>query len=354
MEDTPTGRLDWIDTARGAAIALVVLLHTREWHYAEFDYHFPGRAFWDTFIAFAGTVRMPLFFMVSGLLAVSSLSRPLASGGARKPQVIVHLYLLWLGIYTVVFAILPTDGQVRSVDGPLDALSQIVVPDTALWYLWALVVYYLALRACARLPQRIVLAVAAMLSIVGTAVTGLEAHGFLASVMKNFLYFALGAYYAGHWKAVAATATWTRLGVFGGVYLILTAALLSNGAHPVVHWAGVDQLTGIVAIHTGVLGSSLLARSRRLSSPFRFLGGRTLPIFVLQALLIGFVNALAAGPLVDALPSLLGSPAAGLLYPPVLALVVLALSVAVGEGAKRVHLGWLFDLPRWRRVAASA
>ena len=67
-----TSRLDWVDTAKGISIILVVMM------YSVFNVGSDtGEAgFWHYVIGFATPFRMPEFFLISGLFLSLVIARP--------------------------------------------------------------------------------------------------------------------------------------------------------------------------------------------------------------------------------------------------------------------------------------
>ena len=66
---TSTSRVPWVDVAKGTSIVLVVLLHSTNFLLG----HNLATGFWDGFNSFLEPIRMPLFFLASGLFAQNIL-----------------------------------------------------------------------------------------------------------------------------------------------------------------------------------------------------------------------------------------------------------------------------------------
>src|SRR5262245_4164499 len=71
-------RMVWPDVAKGVCILLVVLWHTVNKHYLQVDWRIGGPvpALWGFVGDQLMTLRMPLFFTISGMFAVSAFHRP--------------------------------------------------------------------------------------------------------------------------------------------------------------------------------------------------------------------------------------------------------------------------------------
>jgi hypothetical protein len=78
----PDGRLAWVDVAKGASIVLVVLLHVTNKHLVRLDdASLLVRDGWAEVGQWLRPVRMPLFFLLSGLWAAPALDRRPADDG---------------------------------------------------------------------------------------------------------------------------------------------------------------------------------------------------------------------------------------------------------------------------------
>ena len=99
------GRLAWLDAARALAIVGVVLLHVSIGHFYGLphadDWVLPR---WDRINQVVAVVRMPLLFVVSGMLAAGKIRRGFTRGNAILSAVTnYYLYLVWLAVYGVLF-----------------------------------------------------------------------------------------------------------------------------------------------------------------------------------------------------------------------------------------------------------
>ena len=140
----------------------VVLFHVWIWVLEPLptDYWAPAKDGW-TYVNSHFGIRMPLLLLVSGCLA----SRAIRSG-IRAPKVHLriathyYLYVVWLGVLTLFSFTLPAGDLPHRIGSIGDALGQLLVPDTPLWYVMALAVFTLVLALVARVPPWLVLSVA--------------------------------------------------------------------------------------------------------------------------------------------------------------------------------------------------
>ncbi|MGV3574842.1 MAG: acyltransferase family protein [Devosia sp.] len=115
-----TGRLDWVDAARGFGIVLVVFGHV--W-----------RGIWqagilDDPVLFAGIdaaiylFHMPLFFLVSGMFFEKSVLRDGATASTlRRFETLLHPLVLWSWILAA-FLLVAGSFTTRGAISPMDAL----------------------------------------------------------------------------------------------------------------------------------------------------------------------------------------------------------------------------------------
>ena len=85
---TTAPRVAWVDAGKGLAISLVVLFHSARW----LDGLPSDTVVWQTVNDVLATLRLPLFFTLSGLFAAKWLVAPLgrvAKGFGRSDSLVV-------------------------------------------------------------------------------------------------------------------------------------------------------------------------------------------------------------------------------------------------------------------------
>ena len=91
-------RLDWVDTAKGLCIVLVVMMHAT----LGVGEAMGGEGFMHSVVAFARPFRMPDFFLVSGLFLSRVIDRDWRTYSDRRVVHFFYFYLLWLLIQSAL------------------------------------------------------------------------------------------------------------------------------------------------------------------------------------------------------------------------------------------------------------
>jgi len=266
-------RVAWVDAARGLAIVLVVLMHTVDWLTGA-GLHL---GWWYTLDPAFSALRMPMFFAVSGLLGQGWVHARWPDLLSRKVTNLAWVYLAWQPIGSLAaLASSRVSGEGLEPGRMLASLAATPFrPRFELWYLWALVVFFVLARATLRRPIIFQIGCAAVVSALwltpATAAWNLGWNG----VPRYYLFFLLGCH---HRALLAGLADVCRRRGAVAAGLILTWALLGYA----VTTTDADRLPGpglavrIAGLGAGVAMAAWLARSRLLT----YLGARTLPIYL--------------------------------------------------------------------------
>jgi uncharacterized membrane protein YcfT len=354
VDRTPAGaprragaRLEWVDAARGYSVAAVVVAHVVLWHMTDpgVPVAHVGASFWDRVYGVMGSVRMPVLLAVSGLVLARRVRAGFREGGLLLRSVRnYYLYVVWLLVYALFYAVVTEPSLPHRVDGVADVVRQLVVPETTLWYVFALAVYIAVLGALHRVPSWVVLTALSLLSVVMHVTTSSDQ--VWSKVPELAIYFALGVYGAGLLR---------RLADRSSVLVVALTAVLAAGVTLCGRFtAGNEIAEAVLFLVRGaaflVLAVALVAVAVRWSPVRRVgvaLGRRTLPIYVLHPLWIALVLLAAAGFAHDALGDVLANPGGALLYPLVVASAVIALCLGTHALVRQAHLVVpLFEMPR--------
>jgi fucose 4-O-acetylase-like acetyltransferase len=237
---------------------------------------------------------MPTFFFASGLFATKWIHergwRALVNG---KLALLAWVFLAWqLMMFVYKYAAAETlPGQLDSslLEHVLRVLAAPLRPNAELWFLWALVVFFVSAKLVRHRPSpRVVLSAAAVSlawSSVVTPVLGperLRLLGGASAAPLYFVFFVTAERYRGlirdfvsrvrFWHATIAAAAWT---VAVGVFDLLAAAPDVPGG------MFFEQLVGIAA---GVSVAVLIAPIAAV----RYLGRNTLPVYLSHTTFVVF------------------------------------------------------------------
>lgn len=169
-------RYRWMDYIRGFAIIAVVYHHAVDaatWHRSGLPSAFT--AIDDALSPF----RIPLLMFLSGMLLCKSLTKPAKRYFDGKLRRIAWPYLVWTTIVLFIVGWLHTVSDV----------ALIFLPVTHLWYLWALLLFYLVSFVLRRAPSWVWLTTIAA-SIVADVFVDAD------RVIYLWAFFALGHLYA--------------------------------------------------------------------------------------------------------------------------------------------------------------
>jgi uncharacterized membrane protein YcfT len=334
---TGSRRLAWADAAKGVCIALVVLHHLVTKHY-DLLLHGDGtvEAFWMGLTDALRPVRMPLFFLISGMFAAGAARRPWREVLQRRVATPYYLYVVWLGLHAVVFSF-ATALPMNRTQNLIELLGDLLVASTQLWYLYALALYFVLAKVLLPFhPRRVLLAAAGVSAL--TSVLPIEAAN-RESVVQHFVFFLAGVLFpslarqvaelrAGHVTAVLAAG-------FAATLFVASAVGLSQSATTLV-----VAVTGVpLAIRLVVAASS---RSW-FAGPAAALGRRTLPVYVMHVPVLSLLHELV----VPLLPQVPGTSAEVFLavYPLVAAAAVTGACLLLHQLMLQCGLVFLFRLP---------
>lgn len=337
-------RVNWVDSAKGLCIVLVVLGHA----ITELANHGYSTGIWEDVNFLLGPIRMPLFFLLSGLFAAKALSEPWSKLANRRIWVMVWLYVVWVPLRDVVLALMPrshvtVDGLIaapRIVDplqwGALlyNSLHALVEPTSYLWFLWALALFAIASKAMHRVPPVVQIALAAAINVSAPFATVSWSWDF---VSKMYVFYLLGIYGA-PWifrmvdrRPLGFLAASVGAYVAVSMWILTTFPSFNDGNQGVVRLflstAGLFAAVNVMAMLQG----SVVAR------PFEKIGRRTLPVFLMHIPVLS-VMVIVADQFLMADPGLPAQP-----------VVATAVAVALCLGLHRVVVGagggWLFARP---------
>ena len=178
-----TGRVDWVDTAKGFCIIMVVMMHSTLGVEAAV-----GRDGWMHYaVAFAKPFRMPDFFLISGLFLARVIDRDWRDYLDRKVVHFAYFYALWVTIQFAFKAPAMAYEQGLGV-AAFSYLQAFWEPFGTLWFIYLLPIFFVVTKLARRVPPVAIWAVAALLEIapINTGSTVID------EFASRFVYFYTG------------------------------------------------------------------------------------------------------------------------------------------------------------------
>ncbi len=193
-----SGRVDWVDYLKGFCILLVVMLHS----VAGVEKAVGANGWMHVFVEVAQPMRMPAFFMASGLFLMRTIDRPLAVFTDRKIVHFAYFYVLWL---TIQFAFkAPGMMSEGGIAAPLTNYAlAFVQPFGTLWFIYALPVFFIVTRWLRPVSPPLVIALAALLQVLPIHTPSLLINEFA----HYFIWFYAGYAFSGRFFDLAQRAS---------------------------------------------------------------------------------------------------------------------------------------------------
>jgi len=182
-----TGRVDWVDAAKGICIVMVVMMHS----VLGVEKAAGETGFMHALVAFAKPFRMPDFFLISGLFLSVVIDRDWRTYLDRKVVHFAYFYLLWaaiqFGFKASGFAAESSWAHVGYL-----YLESFIEPFGTLWFIYLLPIFFVVTKLTRRISPLAIFVVAALLES-AHVVTGWTV---IDEFCARFVYF-----FAGYWLA---------------------------------------------------------------------------------------------------------------------------------------------------------
>jgi uncharacterized membrane protein YcfT len=324
-------RIDWLDVAKGFSILGVVAYHA---NLAAGSLGYDP-AWFPAINSFLQPVRMPLFFTIAGVLAAGAIARPWPNLLARKVWLYAYLFGLWGLIRWVYFGYLVENVR-NSSEGtdPIQLLTMWVQPASALWFIWALAIYFVIAKLADRFRMLALVAAFALACLNWGGLLPLRGNHWNAA---NYLFFfLLGAYRGQDLLALVPRRPLVIGAIALALFLAIAFVALPNVERGLVGGT-VRTLESVVGLLAGCAGACLAARLPPVRRAMGYLGRHTLPIYVAHVL---FISALAAW-----LQPVAGSEAWRYLIVPLAIAVSVCGTLLLEAAANRFGLPWLYRPP---------
>jgi uncharacterized membrane protein YcfT len=319
-------RIDWIDLVKATSVLLVVFMHATN---TMVDLAGPSGvgSFLHVVNAVIEPLRMPVFFLVSGMLAASAIKRPWRASTGRTSGMI-YLYVLWMVLFMGMQALFGVTAN--------EPVTAIIFARSGYWYLYAMALFFVIAKLLRNQPAWVVVAVAVVPNLlrpfVGQFFEGIIPGSLYTSMAMNLFFFLLGAYFKDIVAAVAHAATWKHTLVLGAVGIPFGVFWMTSPEF-------VGQTYFPVSVVLVAFGISLAVQVTRTGAPewASFIGARTLPIYVWQWPILFLVSMFLPA-------AALAHPIAQLLFPFLVTAVVGVTAVWLHGQSFTKHL---FAAPEW-------
>lgn len=337
------GRLHWADLAKATAVVLVVLYHVAGTGMTLLT---PGdnraEQAYATLSTWLLPVRMPLFFLISGVLAVRALERPWRD--LWRPRVGDHAwtFVLWTLLYAVPYTMAYAPATFDAT-APR-AFSWVLSLNGAYWYLPLLALFFLVTKLTRRWGPALLLAAVAgyalwqFVPLPDPALASGLAYDAVFT-LRRFLTFLV-------WFAAGAllrpvVESWARLPWWTAAVAVPLYVLGAREIYGATRSAFVDVITAglsLLGITIALVACRLAVQWQPLRRLGRYLAERTLPIYVFHPILLALLIWWTPG------FGTQGSVVSIWLVP----LIVVALTwlSCFLYDQLRAHLPWLFRAPR--------
>ena len=343
-----SGRVDWVDYAKGFCIVMVVMMHSTLGVGKA-----AGEEGWLHYLVeFARPFRMPDFFMIAGLFLALVIDRPWKSYLDKKVMHFVYFYLLWtfiqFGTKVPVYGAEYGYSQL-----PYLYLATLWEPFATLWFIYMLPIMFVVTKLTRAVPWYVVFAVAAALQIAPIHTGNLIVDEFASRFVYFFAGYTLAVYIfkLAEWARAnvsLALLGLTAWGVLNGLLVFNGLEITRGGEVQFVKFADlpfVSLALGFAGAVGVILLSALLAKVRWMEV-LRYCGQHSIvvylafffPMAVSRVILLKFGGFLDIGTI-----SLLVTTSA------VVAPILLYLII------QKIGFGhFLFERPQWARLDGSS
>jgi uncharacterized membrane protein YcfT len=327
-----SARLAWVDAAKGLSILLVVAHHAVSFLYTS-GLAPPAVVAANTALA---SMRMPLFFLVSGLFVAGPLAAPWRTLLHKRVAFFLYLFAVWTLLRFAFFhipAVAAVDPYVDDTD-PVSLAMAPLIPGSGVWFIYALALFAVIAKLIKGLPVWFQLGAAGLLSaFVGAEILQFEAEVW-TRMARHLFFFLLGWHARTLVEGVARAATALRVAVVAAVCVGCAATAVVLGIRSI---PGVALGLNILAVTFGVLFAAWVSRYR-VGRPLVALGAQTLPVYLIH---IFWIAVVMVGLLHLGVP-----PVAGYALPMAIAVLCTVLSLLTHRVLVAASASWLFALPR--------
>jgi uncharacterized membrane protein YcfT len=296
-------RLLWADCAKGLSIIGVCYMHVVT--------GVPGgtSTAWNWFNEFMDPIRMPLFFVISGLFAHRVIERTLGDLWYRRLWFLLVPYLVFTPVQAAIRLNMADDLSWASL------ARAILLGDPGIWFLYVLMIFNILACVLRRVPPVGAVALSFLPALVVAAVGWTSypeithitqyAPAFFLGLHFRHLFFRIAAH-AGNLAVIAASVV-----VFAGWEWVYSLAAdyvrpdgWSTGEASVMSLLALVRI--ITAVPVGILVATWISRTPGLSTVIAAIGRNTLPIYVSHHAALHIVTNRVVPALIDSDPVVWG------------------------------------------------
>ena len=337
-------RVDWADAAKGLSIIGVCIMHVVT--------GIPGGE--DTTLgelsSFLDPLRMPLFFLVSGLFSHRILERSFGDLFYRRLWFLLVPYLVFNPFHALTRMSIDGEYSMRAL------IKAMLFGIVGLWFLYALMLYNIFAWLLRKQPPWLATLISCLPLIIGAFLGGGEDIFFRHVLAFVPMYF-IGLHYRDFFFRLASVAfrPWVVVGsaamFFGSEYLMrgLSKTVFSDWTPTVAAITlGTDLLRSLAALPFAIVVAVWICAIPYVRRVFLFVGRNTLQVYVFHPLGLFLLDG-AAVSLAEAHPeslSFLGTLAGQLWWAIGACVVASAVGYAIG---KTPYLRWVLFPPPLRR-----
>ena len=337
-------RVEWADAAKGLSIIGVCIMHVVT--------GIPGgrETALGQFSSFLDPLRMPLFFLVSGLFAHRILERSFADLWYRRLWFLLVPYLVFNPFHAL------TRMSIDNNFSWIGLVKAMVLGNVGLWFLYALMLYNIFAWTLRKQPPWLAILASCIPLVIGAFLGGGE-NLFFRQVLTYAPMFFIGLHCRDFFFRLAREAfrPWVVIGsaalFFGSEFLTRTLAktIFSDWTPTVAaQTLGTGFVSSLAALPFAIVVSVWICAIPVVNRLFLFVGRNTLQVYVFHPLGLFLLGGMAVS-LAEAHPdtlSFLGTLAGQLWWGIGACVVASAVGYAI---SKTPYLGWVLFPPALRR-----
>jgi len=326
------GRQNYLDYARGLSIILVVFFHSS---IALEGYDLVDPRYW-VMNNFFSPIRMPVFFFVSGLLAKSALENPSEEKISKKVLGVFYIFSVWTIIHLVWGQLYKNTDSIEFKE----FFSFFYNPNSFLWFVWALGLYFIIARIGNSLSKSCTLTFAICISFLTCAGIIKFDNYVHSNVAIYFPIFLLGAWHSGFFLNIKYSENFII--IFVSISALFLFFVISSRGVMGEQWIGMLRffilfLGGFIGISISKIVCQNFQSSALVKIP-SFIGRNTLSIYVAHAPILGL--------LADVISKFLySSSTIRILSVPAISVTAIVMSLWLIAIIKKIGFGWLYNAP---------